>query len=122
MSRIDNPEQWRQVRALFERCADLPPERWHDELQAACPSHASVRTEVLAMLQADAAIGSDWPPGYSQPPRLLHALIQAMDAQSNFPSSHQNRRWRRACILAAIVLTILATSTATAFWLGHLRC
>ncbi len=45
-----DPQRWAQVRALFDRLADLPPEAWDSAL---AQQDAALRADVLAMLQAD---------------------------------------------------------------------
>ncbi len=51
-----NPQQWPVARALFEVAVDLPRTAWADWLESQCPD-ASVRAEVLGMLEADALSG-----------------------------------------------------------------
>lgn len=58
MIAIDDPTRWQQVRALFERCADLPEREWPVELQRACPDQPQLRALALEMLVADQALST----------------------------------------------------------------
>lgn len=47
MNEFEQPEE-----VLFEKCLELPPERWEDELKSLCPEDPERRATVLRLLKA----------------------------------------------------------------------
>ncbi len=85
MSLFADADRWLQARALFDQCADLPPESWSEALLAACPDDPGLRMDALALLEADAAVTAGNTRAASQAPDLIGELIDIAEQHQTDP-------------------------------------
>ncbi len=85
MSVFADAERWLQARALFDQCADLPPESWSEALLAACPDDPGLRIDALALLEADAAVTAGNTRAASKAPDLIGELIDVAEQRQTDP-------------------------------------
>ncbi len=49
------PERWRRMRVLFDAAVESDRRTWSEILSLHCPDDPALRSDVIAMLEADAA-------------------------------------------------------------------